>query len=90
MSQKVIPPMDPGNPFVSGYPANLTTAKVPTEAGQQLMVTIRSGPATLTLILAKDDAKAWAARLDADASSITGLLLPDGPMILPPTNGQQG
>ncbi len=83
------PPFDQGNPFaVAPYPAFLVTAAIQTAAGPRLLVTVRCGPATLTLLLERDDAKAWGERLTTDAGSVSALLIPQpGPVSLPRLNG---
>jgi len=71
------PPVDAGNPFVGpDYPALLTTAQVQTPAGPRLLLTVRCGPATVTVNLAKQDAKVWASQLEKGADALTGLIVP--------------
>jgi hypothetical protein len=49
-------PVDPGNPFVAPYQALWTTGALTDDKGTQwAAVTLRSGPATLTLVLSRDD-----------------------------------
>ncbi len=93
--QQQPPPVDPGNPYVLAgeYPAIMTLTGINTPVGQRLLLTIRCGPATLTVLLNRDDAKAWAAQLDSAASSMSGLIIAGPGQIRagfpPPPNGQR-
>jgi hypothetical protein len=85
-----IPAFDPGNPYaIAGeYPAMMSTTTVQTPIGQRCLLTIRAAGATLTLMLDRDTAKAWAAQLDGAASPMSGLLIASPGAIPPPPNGQ--
>lgn len=84
------PLVDPGNQFLAEYPAELVTGKVNGPTGERLAMTLRSGPATVTVLLNRDAAKAWAAQLDAGADSLTTLVIPQGVTLpaFPPLNGR--
>jgi hypothetical protein len=85
-----VPPLDPGNPFVNGQlPAQMTCLPVPTTNGQKLLVTIRSGGTTLTLILEKADGEQWSALLAKGSAMITGgnIITPPKGLFLPGQNG---
>jgi hypothetical protein len=70
-------PFDTGNALLGEQPAQLGTALVQTPGGQRLALTVRTPSATVTVFLAAQDAKAWAARLTADsaAMSASGLVV---------------
>jgi hypothetical protein len=82
------PPFDIGNPFaLACIPAAMTTFVVQTDdAAQALACTFRCGPATMTVVLNRDDAKAWAAKLANDADRLSPLIL--GTIIPPMPNGR--
>lgn len=73
-------PVDTGNALLAEQPAALVTALVQTPGGQRLALTVRTPSATVTVFLAGQDAKAWAARLtqDAGAMSAAGLVVANG------------
>jgi hypothetical protein len=73
-------PFDAGNALLSEQPAQLVTAVVQAPAGQRLALTVRTPSATVTVFLAAQDARAWAARLTADsgAMSVAGLVVANG------------
>jgi hypothetical protein len=83
------PLVDAGNQFLGEYPAELVTGKVQGPQGERLAMTIRSGPATVTVMLGRDAAMAWAAQLEAGAASLTTLVMPAGVSFpaFPPPNG---
>lgn len=70
-----LPPVDPGNPFLGPYQANLSTDIVDTPNGQALIATIRSAGATLTVFLGRDDAMAWGHHLKQQAGRISPLTI---------------
>jgi hypothetical protein len=76
------PLVDAGNRFLGEYPAEMVTGKVQGPNGERLAMTIRSGPATVTVMLSRDAAMAWAAQLEAGATTLSTLVMPAGP--LPP------
>lgn len=74
-------PFDTSNTLLGEQPAQLTTAIVTAPTGQQrLALTVRTPSATVTVFLAGQDARAWAARLttDAGAMSVAGLVVANG------------
>ena len=92
------PPVDAGNPLLAETPSQLTTALLQTAGGQRLAVTIRTPSTTLTLLLGKADADAWAVNLKNAAVQMSGsgliVAAPglNGPVQLTPppsTNGEK-
>lgn len=83
-------PVDPGNPFVMGIelPGALGVAQIMTSNGARLLVTVRSGGTTLTLLLNKTDATAWGAAITRAASELTSLIVPVAGPLPPLANGQ--
>lgn len=81
-----VPPPPPPAPFntsnalLAEQPAQLVTALVQTPVGQRLATTIRTPSGEITVFLAGQDAKAWAARLtqDSGAMSAAGLVAASG------------
>jgi hypothetical protein len=71
-------PFDPGNPFVQQIelPAALAVIQVHTSNGPRLLVTVRSGGATLSWLLPKDDAVAWSKALVDNANQLSSLVVP--------------
>jgi hypothetical protein len=65
-------PLDTGNTLLGENPAILFTALVQTPLGQRLAVTIRTPSTTLTVFLAGQDAKTWAANLATAAAPMSG------------------
>ncbi len=53
------PPFDPGNQLLGEGPAQLTTALLPSPAGQRLALTIRTASTTVTVLLSKEDGQNW-------------------------------
>lgn len=81
-------PADPGNPFLTqSYPSNIAIGQIQTAAGPHLLVTFRSGPCTLTMLLSKQDAQNWGAMLTEAGSKISSLIIAP---VIPPNlaNGQ--
>lgn len=77
--------VDDGNPFLGpDYPATLTTGKVLGLAGERLCLTIRSGGATLSVVLNRADAHNWAAQIEQGAGSLSSLVIPNGVLKPPP------
>ena len=60
--------------------AQLVTAAMQTPAGQRLVLTIRTPSATVTVLLAGQDAKTWAAKLTETAEGMlsAGLIAANG------------
>jgi hypothetical protein len=74
-----VPLTDPGNPFIGAeYPGMLTVGRVTGPGGERLVITMRSGPGTLTVLADQATAKAWAAQINAGADAMTGLIIPNG------------
>jgi hypothetical protein len=71
------PPVDPGNPYVltMELPATMSAVQVHGSNGARLLVTIRSGGATLTVPLSKEDAQTWGAHLTEAASHMSSLIV---------------
>lgn len=81
MTQPAPPPVDPGNGLLSETPAQLFTSLIQGPGGQRMALTIRTPSTTLTVMLAKQDADAWARMIKqvADAMSGSGLIVaPNG------------
>lgn len=80
------PPVDPCNQLLGETPAQLTTALIPTPAGQRLALTIRTASMTATVLLGAADAKTWGANITrtADQMSGSGLVVAGAAM---PVNG---
>lgn len=77
--------VDPGNPFIGpDYPGNLTVGKIQGPMGERLCLTIRCGPATVTVVMDRAAGKTWAAQIDQGADSMTGLIIPNGVPVKPP------
>jgi len=82
--------IDSGNPFLGpDYPAVLTTGRIQTPAGERLCLTILCGSATPTVTMDQGSAKEWAAQIEAEASNMTGLILPNGQVNLRDDLGRQ-
>lgn len=78
------PPADMGNHLLLPGPAVLTTSPVSLEGlGQRLLVTIRTGSATLTVFLAAEDVEMWAKQLTRDEARMGGSKLVAAPGPLP-------
>jgi len=75
-----VPPVDPGNQLLGETAALLSTALIDTPAGQRLALTIRTPSTTLTVLLIKADADAWAANLAGTARQMSrsGLIVANG------------
>jgi hypothetical protein len=85
------PPFDPGNPFVQDlYPTFITYAHVNTDQGPFLLVTIRSGPATLSVHLNRDDAVEQGRRWTLAAEKVPILHVAKDGLVTPHRNGQGG
>lgn len=74
-----VPLTDPGNPFVAAeYPGSLSVGRVTGPGGERLVITLRSGTGTLTVLADQATAKAWAAQIESGAAAMTGLIIPNG------------
>lgn len=70
---------DPSNPFLGpDYPAMLTTGRLRTPNGERLCLTVRCGPATVSVTIDQASARQWAAQIDRAANELTGLIIPAG------------
>jgi len=66
------PDCDPGNRWIGPrVPGELTTKIVPTDEGPRLMVTMRCPGATMTVMLTRADAEAWAEQIASQAQGIS-------------------
>lgn len=72
-----LPPFDQGNPYVLSMelPAMVSAVQVHGSNGARLLVTIRSGGATLTVPLSKEDALVWGAYLTGEAGKMSSLIV---------------
>jgi hypothetical protein len=80
MNQPQAPALvDPGNPFVGQpYPASLQVGLGQGPNGPCMVLTIRCGPATLTVLLGRDDAQNWAKVIAQQAALVSPLIIPNG------------
>lgn len=80
-----VPPVDMGNPLLGPGPAMLNLHRITPPGGQQVLtLTIRTPSTTLTVMLGRDDALAWARMLRAEAQRLSGLIVPTngtGPVV---------
>lgn len=70
-----VPPVDPGNTFLSIVPCGLTVSVQETPMGQRLAATIRTVDTTLTVFLAKDEVESWEKVLASGKAGMSGLIL---------------
>ena len=76
--QAEVATVDPGNHFLGpDYPGQLISATIQTPGGPRVLLTIRCGPATVTVTMDKDSAKLWARRIDETADATSGLIVPN-------------
>jgi hypothetical protein len=68
--------VDPLNPFIGEYPAHLVNDVYNGPIGQRLIMTMRVGNATVTAMLAKDDAIKWRDQITEYIGKMNGLILP--------------
>lgn len=84
---------DPANPLLAPGPARLDTGTITGAGGQLGVITVRNSGGEATVMLAAADVRKWAAILTqlADSMSTSGLIVPGGPLRMPPPpgNGQQ-
>ncbi len=65
--------LDAGNSLLAERPARLVTSRLAMPGyPERVCLTIRTETTTLTLMLAKADALAWAAQLKAEAGQLSG------------------
>jgi hypothetical protein len=80
------PPVDPGNPLVRhDYPAIVTTGYLNSPVGMRLALTVRVANATVTLVLARQEAIDLAGKISSDAANMPGggLIVPTGMPVMP-------
>lgn len=75
MTQPTPPPVDPGNAMLAETPAQMTCALVDTPRGQRMAMTVRTASTTLTVLLARDDARAWGQQISNGSEQMSGLIL---------------
>lgn len=68
------PLVDPGNTFLGAYPSNFMIGVSPDR--KMLILTIRSGPATLTVLLDKDSATRMIGDITVAKAQLTDLIIP--------------
>ena len=84
-------PFDQGNPILAGGPAQITVTLVDSADGQNLALTIRTASTTLTVVLARDDARAWAAAIRSASDQLSSSrLVVAGAAAMPVLNGKAG
>lgn len=73
------PLVDVGNQFIGpDYPGQLVVGKIMTPVGERLCLTVRCGPATVTVTMSQDSAKQWSAQIAKAAGNMSGLIVPNG------------
>lgn len=72
---QAVPPLDPANQLLAPGPSQLATGVVTTPEGQRMVLTVRTGSATVTVFLARDDALAWAENIRSTAVGMSGLFV---------------
>ncbi|MDX3759338.1 hypothetical protein [Streptomyces sp. AK02-04a] len=87
MTQEAPPPVDPGNAMLAETPAQMTCALVDTPRGQRMAMTVRTASTTLTVLLARDDARAWGQQISNGAEQMSGLILAGAGAL--PVNGHE-
>jgi hypothetical protein len=81
--QQPLPPVDPGNPYLTKVPASLVTSELTGPDGRVAAATIRTPGTTLTVLLTRDECAQWAAAFQNQANSMSGLVVaPAGAMLL--------
>jgi len=76
--EQAIPPLvDPGNPFIGQYPAQLQLGIGQGPDGQPKMImSIRCGPASLAVLLTREQAKQWGREIVDNADKVSPLMIP--------------
>jgi hypothetical protein len=88
--QPMPPVVDPGNPFLGQqYPANLMVGPVQGTPVPMLVLTIRCGPATLSVLLSREDAQTWAKMIADHAAKTSPLIVPNGMPQMPALDPRQ-
>jgi hypothetical protein len=86
------PAIDPGNPYLAPVQCDLAASRMRIPGPEQgqwqevAVLTLRAGPATVTVMLVKDELSAWIGSLEATRDKMTGLVV-GGPGPFPPGNG---
>jgi hypothetical protein len=70
-----IPPVDPGNTILSPGPAQLSATRGDVAGTPHLIVTVRTGSATVTVFLDKDQARDWSRVLGGGCAQLGGLIV---------------
>jgi hypothetical protein len=65
-------PFDAANDLLAAGPCMQVTALLDTPEGQRMCYTVRTSSATVTALLTKEDATAWAKALTAEAGRMSG------------------
>jgi hypothetical protein len=78
MPEQIIPPLvDPGNPYIGQYPAALQLGIGQGPDGQPKMImSIRCGPASLAVLLTREQAKQWGREIVDNADKVSSLMIP--------------
>jgi hypothetical protein len=85
MPEQIVPPItDPGNPYIGQYPAALQLGIGQGPKGPAMLLTIRCGPATLTVLLSRDEAQEWAKVIAQNAALVSPLIIPTPANGIPP------
>jgi hypothetical protein len=75
--EQVIPPLvDPGNPFIGQYPAQLQLGIGQGPQGPAMIMSIRCGPASLAVLLTREQAKQWGREIVDNADKVSPLMIP--------------
>jgi hypothetical protein len=82
--------MDPGNPHLGDYQTSVALTPVTTPGGPRLALTIRSGPATLTVMLNRESADQLGGQLTQAAGLVSPLVVAPAGVALPPLPSQNG
>lgn len=83
--QQALPPVDPGNPYLTKVPASLVTTELSGPDGRVAAATIRTPGTTLTVLLTREECAQWGAAFAAQANSMSGLVVaPAGSLLLDP------
>jgi hypothetical protein len=80
--------LDTGNQLLAVSPAELQTSTMNLPQGQFMVLTIRTPTTTLTVMLAKGDAEAWAKVITTEATGMSGLAV--GTVTFPKGSGPNG
>ena len=70
------PLVDPGNPFIGQYPSNFTFGHGLNANEPVLVVSVRCGPASLAVLLTRDEAEVVAKMFAQQAALVSPLTVP--------------